>query len=108
MGGSCRIGLATWPGGPESRAKQLPYCADLDGARGSNEEIQLDSPGRSLGQRLRPVPVGIEMIQPIEEEPTSTSKPLVFFDLTYGGSPLGRIVMELFDDVVPRTAENFR
>jgi peptidylprolyl isomerase len=32
----------------------------------------------------------------------------VFFDLTIGGDPAGRIVMELFDDVTPKTAENFR
>ncbi|KAK5113084.1 Peptidyl-prolyl cis-trans isomerase H [Meristemomyces frigidus] len=34
--------------------------------------------------------------------------PIVFFDITIGGEPLGRIKMELFADVVPRTAENFR
>ncbi|KAK9521968.1 hypothetical protein VZT92_018470 [Zoarces viviparus] len=32
----------------------------------------------------------------------------VFFDVTSDGSPLGRVVMELRDDVVPKTAENFR
>lgn len=36
------------------------------------------------------------------------SKPKVFFDVSAGGSPLGRIVMELRADVVPKTAENFR
>jgi len=36
------------------------------------------------------------------------SNPKVFFDITIGGSKAGRIVMELFADVVPRTAENFR
>ncbi|EOD44597.1 putative peptidyl-prolyl cis-trans isomerase protein [Neofusicoccum parvum UCRNP2] len=34
--------------------------------------------------------------------------PVVFFDMTLGGEPLGRVKMELFKDVVPRTAENFR
>jgi peptidylprolyl isomerase len=34
--------------------------------------------------------------------------PKVFFDVTIGGAAAGRIVMELFADVVPRTAENFR
>ncbi|EEQ34938.1 Peptidyl-prolyl cis-trans isomerase H [Microsporum canis] len=34
--------------------------------------------------------------------------PIVFFDITLGGEPLGRIKIELFSNVVPRTAENFR
>ncbi|KAF2857045.1 hypothetical protein K470DRAFT_224075 [Piedraia hortae CBS 480.64] len=34
--------------------------------------------------------------------------PIVFFDVTLGGEPLGRIKMELFHDTTPRTAENFR
>eukprot|EP00924_Labyrinthula_sp_SR-Ha-C_P013644 maker-scaffold_5-snap-gene-9.1-mRNA-1 protein AED:0.01 eAED:0.01 QI:444/1/1/1/1/1/2/249/173 len=34
--------------------------------------------------------------------------PTVFFDVTVNGNPLGRITMELFADVVPKTAENFR
>ena len=32
----------------------------------------------------------------------------VFFDMSIGGAPAGRIVMELFTDDVPKTAENFR
>ena len=36
------------------------------------------------------------------------SKPNVFFDLSIGGRNIGRLEMELFMDVVPRTAENFR
>jgi cyclophilin family peptidyl-prolyl cis-trans isomerase len=32
----------------------------------------------------------------------------VFFDISIGGKDVGRIVMELRNDVVPRTAENFR
>ncbi|XP_072347638.1 peptidyl-prolyl cis-trans isomerase-like [Scyliorhinus torazame] len=34
--------------------------------------------------------------------------PRVFMDVSAGGEPLGRIVMELRADVVPKTAENFR
>ena len=32
----------------------------------------------------------------------------VYFDVSADGVPLGRINMELFNEVVPRTAENFR
>ncbi|WP_112467237.1 peptidylprolyl isomerase [Streptomyces triticisoli] len=32
----------------------------------------------------------------------------VYFDITINDEPAGRIVFNLFDDVVPRTAENFR
>lgn len=34
--------------------------------------------------------------------------PKVFFDITISDKPAGRIVMELFADTVPKTAENFR
>ncbi|EME38363.1 hypothetical protein DOTSEDRAFT_140891 [Dothistroma septosporum NZE10] len=38
----------------------------------------------------------------------ATQNPVVFFDVALGGEPLGRIKMELFADVTPKTAENFR
>jgi len=34
--------------------------------------------------------------------------PIVFFDLTVDGAPLGRVEFELFANTVPKTAENFR
>merc|ERR1711935_182591 len=32
----------------------------------------------------------------------------VYFDIDVDGSPLGRVEFELYNDIVPRTAENFR
>ncbi|KAJ1485357.1 briggsae CBR-CYN-3 protein [Baffinella frigidus] len=32
----------------------------------------------------------------------------VFFDISVGGAAKGRVVMELYNDLVPKTAENFR
>lgn len=35
-------------------------------------------------------------------------RPRVFLDIQVGGQAIGRIVVELFSDIAPRTAENFR
>ncbi len=34
--------------------------------------------------------------------------PVVFFDVRIGSTDIGRVLMELYFDLVPRTAENFR
>ena len=34
--------------------------------------------------------------------------PRVFFDITADGAPVGKVIMELRADIVPKTAENFR
>merc|ERR1712196_223090 len=39
---------------------------------------------------------------------TQMALPSCFFDIQAGGSPIGRIVMQLRSDVVPKTVENFR
>merc|ERR1712179_867672 len=36
------------------------------------------------------------------------ARPRVFFDITADGAPLGRVEFELYSDIVPKTAENFR
>merc|ERR1712199_88438 len=41
-------------------------------------------------------------------EQPSANMVVVFFDMTIGGAPAGRIEMTLREDVVPKTAENFR
>ena len=40
--------------------------------------------------------------------PSNPQNPIVFFDVAIAGAPIGRIKMELFADIVPQTAENFR
>lgn len=35
-------------------------------------------------------------------------RPRTFFDISISGKPVGRIEMELFSDIVPKTCENFR
>jgi cyclophilin family peptidyl-prolyl cis-trans isomerase len=49
---------------------------------------------------------GIDHRRPVED--MNMARPRVFFDISIDGKPSGRITMELFDDVVPDTAENFR
>ncbi|OMO82293.1 hypothetical protein COLO4_23102 [Corchorus olitorius] len=46
------------------------------------------------------------MANDVELQAKVTTK--CFFDVEVGGEPIGRIVMGLFGDDVPRTAENFR
>ena len=36
------------------------------------------------------------------------ANPTVFFDISIGGAPAGRVEMELYNDACPKTAENFR
>ncbi|XP_019588694.2 peptidyl-prolyl cis-trans isomerase D isoform X1 [Rhinolophus sinicus] len=43
-----------------------------------------------------------------QAKPSNPSNPRVFFDVDIGGERVGRIVLELFADIVPKTAENFR
>uniref|UniRef100_A0A0X3NG25 Peptidyl-prolyl cis-trans isomerase n=1 Tax=Schistocephalus solidus TaxID=70667 RepID=A0A0X3NG25_SCHSO len=44
----------------------------------------------------------------VSERMNNPKNPVVFFDITIGGQEIGRIQFELFADVVPKTAENFR
>ena len=39
---------------------------------------------------------------------SNSNNPIVFFDISISGNPIGRLKFMLFADIVPKTAENFR
>ena len=54
-------------------------------------------------------PVGSDVGEPLSiAEAHSEDNPRVFFDVEIGGTPIGRVYFELFKNIVPKTAENFR
>lgn len=44
----------------------------------------------------------------MEQQEKTKERIRCFFDITLGGLQVGRIIFELFNDVVPKTCENFR
>lgn len=63
-----------------------------------------------VSERLDPLSLYTNPSSPITLKFPSPvmANPKVFFDMTVDGKPVGRIVMELFADTTPKTAENFR
>jgi len=40
--------------------------------------------------------------------PTKSGRPITYFDVAIDGKPAGRVIFSLYNDLVPKTAENFR
>lgn len=67
----------------------------------------------SVAYSLRLIPSSVAMGKQSTRTFTKSStlsmaNPQVFFDISIAGKPEGRVVFELYADVVPKTAENFR
>jgi peptidyl-prolyl isomerase D len=54
------------------------------------------------------MPVSEVQRHQILEKMAKQGRSRVFFDISIGDRPEGRVVFELYDEVVPKTAENFR
>jgi peptidyl-prolyl isomerase F (cyclophilin D) len=72
-------------------------------------EIRAVTPTKALGFLHRQHSAGSAVTLAFGRTAMADDKnPKVYFDISIGGKPAGRIVMELRADVVPKTAENFR
>ena len=57
---------------------------------------------------IHPTPEAFCFDIPITNFPGKKKRSKVYLEITADGEDVGRIEIELFDDIVPRTAENFR
>jgi len=62
------------------------------------QQQQQQRPALPVPQRPAPPPT----------QPPTPQRTQIFFNVSADGQPLGQIRMELFDEVVPKTTENFR
>jgi len=72
----------------------------------------MPSSGReNLGWKIGEKAIGAEAVHRGRTdvvEDAALGRPRVYLEIAIGGAPAGRVVCELYSDVVPRTAENFR
>ncbi|CAL5421069.1 unnamed protein product [Camellia sinensis] len=80
-------------------------CLNLWGGIDKIEKITMASGG---GNNNAAVVGGVGGGVEWHQRPSNPKNPIVFFDITIGTIPAGRIKMELFSDIAPKSAENFR
>lgn len=64
----------------------------------ANFKNVFESCQRSISKLKNSLPEGL----------SKDTNPVVYFEVSADDKPLGRVTMELFSNIVPRTAENFR
>lgn len=70
-----------------------------------DKEATEEAPTGTVGPEVSEAVVDVTVSSKPEEK---KANPQVYFDIKIGNSDVGRIVMILRADVVPKTAENFR
>ena len=81
------------------------YVADNANSSGAAVAILKPPAASGIGTLKRPQVLARCCRALAVEEPKVTER--VFLDLTLGGQPQGRVVIGLFGDAVPKTAQNF-
>ncbi len=70
-----------------------------------NEELHIEA-------KRNPIPIPVFTPNVIVNKDLSRAeierRPIIFFDITVDNKPAGTIFIELFNETVPKTAENFR
>jgi len=89
--------------GGESAASSKRPKTDLDAALAKANH---DSVKKALKSVVDAYPDALELVLTTLED--ASRNPRVFFDISIAGKEAGRITFELFADVVPKTADNFR
>lgn len=74
----------------------------------AGQTLDKDAPATDPPTTDEPMPQIAPVITTEEKPEEKKANPQVYFDIKIGNSDIGRIVMILRADVVPKTAENFR
>jgi len=91
---------------PGEEPKEVPVdiAGDEPGDSEGDSEYESQSDSEPIGgdmkKKFRPTPA--------QDAPPKEGNPIVFLDINVAHQRLGRVVIELFKDEVPKTAENFR
>lgn len=95
--------------------KEQPMDTNNDETKKVDDEVTTEQPpsekphtnGTNTEDGEPIVSVTTSSVEPAKE-PTQKRNPQVYFDIRIGSNDVGRIVMLLRADVVPKTVENFR